>query len=108
MIDIPPSYSIRTDYGLAASFRAQAVAESGVQDALLQLDRNPAFSSGGYSLQVGSTTVTMSVTQNSPSSGFVTILSTATVAGHTKKLNVIAAKNATTSAISVVSSQNTQ
>lgn len=99
---------IDSGYGFQASVRAEAIANSGIQDALLQLDRNASFSNSGYLLPVGSSTATVSVTQNSPSTGLVTILSAATVSGRVKKINVILSENSTTDQFSPISWQETQ
>ena len=97
--------SLDTGYGVAAAFNAESAAAAGAEDGLLQLDRNYQFSNtSGYSLAVGtSTTATVTVTQNSPSSGFATILSTATVSGHTKKIDVVVSENPSTGQINIVS-----
>ena len=102
--------NINTGYGIAAAFNAEAAATAGAEDGLLQLDRNAAFSStSGYSVSAGtSTSATVTVTQNTPTSGLVTILSAATVSGHTKKISVVVSKNATTGQVSVVSWRNVQ
>jgi hypothetical protein len=100
--------SVDSGYGYQASVQAQSMATSGAEDALLQLDRNAAFSSGGYNLGVGSGTATVTVTQGSPSTGFATILSAATVSSRTRKLNVVVSVNASTSQIDVVSWNQTQ
>ena len=94
---------VDTGYGLSASASAEASATSGAQDAMLQLDRNTGFSSAGYTIAVVSSTATVSVTQNAPSAGYVTILSTATVSNHKRKVQVILFNNASTSQLSVVS-----
>lgn len=95
---------VNTGYGVAAAATAEAAATAGAEDGLLQLDRNAAFSNtSGYSVVASSTTATVTVTQNSPSSGLVTILSAATVSGHTKKINVVVAESAATGQVSVVS-----
>jgi len=96
---------IDSGYGYKAALQAEAVATSGANDAMLQLQRNSGFSSGGYNMTVGSSTATVTVTQNSPSSGFITILSTATVSNRTRNVNVVLSLNATTSQTSVVSWQ---
>lgn len=99
---------IDTGYGYQAITQAQAAATSGAQDALLQLDRNVTFGNSSgytYSLPVGSSTATVTVTQSSPSAGFVTILSTATIANRTGKVMVVAAVNTTTSQTAVASWQ---
>ena len=97
--------SVDTEYGVAAEFNAEAAATAGAEDGLLQLDRNAQFSNTlGYAVSAGSsTTATVTVTQNTPSTGFATILSVATVSGHTKKINVVASENASTEQISVIS-----
>lgn len=96
---------VNTGYGVAEASKADAAATAGAEDALLQLDRNAQFSNtSGYSVvSAGSGTATVTVTQNSPSSGLVTILSSATVSGHTKKIDVIISENASTGQVNVVS-----
>lgn len=105
--------SIDTGYGYQASSQAEAAATAGAEDALLQLDRNNNFPTGtadssGYTVPVGSSTASVMVTQSSPSSGYATILSSATVSNRTKKLSVVVAINASTSQVSVVSWAETQ
>lgn len=99
---------VDSGFGYQASAIAESAATSGVEDALLKLDRNTSFATGSYSLVVGSTTVAIGVTQNSPSANFVTVLSVATFSGRTKKINVVLARNATTSQMTVVSWQEIQ
>lgn len=99
--------AVNNIYAYKAAARAQAVAQSGAEDALLQLARNVQFSTSSYAVAVGSDTATVAVTQNS-SAGTATVLSTATVSGSTKKVQVVVATNATTSAMSVVSWTNVQ
>ena len=96
---------VDTGYGVAASAKAEEAATAGAEDGLLQLDRNAAFSNTtGYSVSsASSTTATVTVTQNSPSAGLVTILSASTVSGHVKKINVVVSENASTGQVSVVS-----
>ena len=97
--------SVDTGYGVAEAYRAEAAATAGAEDGLLQLDRNTQFSSTtAYPVSAGtSTTATVTVTQNSPSTGLATILSMATVSGHTKKINVVVSENAATGQINVIS-----
>lgn len=99
---------IDTGYGLRASLSAEATAISGAQDAILQLERNMSFSTSGYNVIIGSSTATVVVTQNSPSSGFVNILSSASVSGRVKKINVVLMESTTTDLLSVVSWQEVQ
>jgi hypothetical protein len=101
-----------TGYGVAAAAKAEEAATAGAEDALLQLDRYAAFStvvSGPYTVSsASSTTATVTVTPNVPSAGLITILSTATVSGHAKKINVVVSENASTGKVSVVSWTNIQ
>ena len=101
---------IDTGYGYQALVRAEAAATSGAQDALLQLDRNANFAatcgcgSNGYSVPVGSSTAVVTVNASS-TAGIVTILSAATVSSRTRKISVVAAVNASTSQVTILSWQ---
>jgi hypothetical protein len=86
---------------------AEAAATSGVEDALLQLNRNPTLNTTYY-LTVGSTTASIAVTQNSPSANFITIVATGASGGRVKKLSVVVQENASTSQMSVISWQTIQ
>jgi len=101
---------VDTGYGVAASSKAQEAATAGAEDGILQLDRNATFStavSGPYTVSAASsTTATVTVTPSSTSPGLVTILSTATVSGHTKNINVVVSESVSTGQISVVSWMN--
>ena len=101
---------IDTGYGYKALVQADAAAASGANDAMLQIARNYSTlpNPDSYNLVVGSTTVSVTITQNSPSAGFATVLSTATVANRTRKINVILSINASTSQASMVSWQQIQ
>jgi len=60
-------------------------AETGIEDALAKLNRDAAFSSAGYEIEVGESTVTIMVdTVSSPK----TITATSTQRGITRKLRV--------------------
>jgi uncharacterized protein (UPF0333 family) len=100
--------SVSSDFGYESSEQAQSVAMAGVQDALLQLDRNSNASSSGYSIAVGSSTATVTITQSSPSSGYVTIVSAATVSNNTKKINVVVSESSSTGQSGIVSWVNVQ
>jgi hypothetical protein len=94
---------VNSAYGFQAAERAQAVAYAGALDALMQLDRNKDFSSpGGYSVNVGSNSATVTVTQD-VSNSKVTITSSATVNFRQRKVVVVASVNSTTGQIFVVS-----
>lgn len=95
---------VSSTYGYQASEQAEAAATTGAEDALLQLARNNEFSNTvGYLLAAGSTTATVTVTQNSPSFGFTTIVSQAMVALRIRKVQVVVAENPATGQGSVVS-----
>jgi hypothetical protein len=98
--------SVDTGYGLSAAASAEAAATSGAQDAMLQLDRNASFASAGYTLPVGSSTAAVTVTQNAPSTGYVTIVSLASVSNHEKKIQVILYENPSTTQMTTVSWQD--
>ena len=91
-----------TGFGYESSVIAQSAATSGAEDALLRLDRNASFSSSGYPLVVGSTTVMVSITQNSPSTNLITVSSTATVSSRTRTIGVILANNTTDGQLTVI------
>ena len=95
-------------YQFRASQSAEAVANAGIEDAMLQLTRNMTFSSAGYSVPVGSWTTTVVVTQGSPSAGYVTATSLTTVSGNTRKLSAIFTENTTTTQVNLVSIQTIQ
>ena len=97
---------IDVGYGYQASANAEGAAISGAQDAMLQLDRNTASSS--YSILVGSTTAAITVTQNTPATNYITILSVATVSLRTRKVQVIMFKDPNTSQLTVTSWQEIQ
>jgi len=104
--------SADTGYGVAAAANAQSVATAGVEDALLRLDRNPAFPWGSgvsqpYTVASGSSTASVTVT-NPSSAGQATILSLATVSGHTGKISVVISENPVTEQVSIISWTNVQ
>lgn len=100
---------IETGYGYRASVTAQSVANSGAEDAVLHLDRGDIASfPDSYTLTVGSNTASVAIAQNSPSTGYYTIVSSSTVSQRTSKITVVAAVNASTTQVSVVSWQTTQ
>src|SRR5258708_4239847 len=94
------SSSVDTSAGYENVQVAEGVARAGAEDALLQLDRNVWFSPSPnpYTLTVGSSTASVTVTQSSPSTctGNITILSTATVSNRTRKVNVTLIQDPTT------------
>jgi UDP-N-acetylmuramyl pentapeptide phosphotransferase/UDP-N-acetylglucosamine-1-phosphate transferase len=98
---------VDTSYGYQAVQQAEATAVAGAEDALLQLDRNINLSNtSGYAVAVGLNSATVTITQNSPVAGKVTILSIATVSGRKRKVNVVLSTNITTGQATVVSWQD--
>ena len=99
---------VDTSYGYSALVQADAAASAGVQDALLQLNRNVGFTNtGGYTVPVGSSTATVTVTASS-TAGFVTILSVATVSHRTRKISAVISVSTTTNQAYIVSWQTIQ
>lgn len=100
---------VTTSYGSKAVTVAQAAANAGAEDAMLQLARN-SFSSfpATYSLPVGSTTANVQVGKDVPSAGFITITSTATFSSHKKVLRVVLSVDSSSTQVSVVSWQTVQ
>jgi hypothetical protein len=79
-----------SSYGFQHSQRALAVANAGVDDALIKLIRDRSFENQtGYTVQVDNNTATVQVIQNSPQSGNVTIISTATVSNYKSRVRVV-------------------
>jgi uncharacterized protein (UPF0333 family) len=97
---------IDSGYGLQASYAAEAMAASGVEDALLQLSRNGSFTSTGYTVSMGGSAATVTVSTSTP--GLITILSVATISLRTRKITAVASENPTTSQIALVSWKETQ
>ena len=90
-------------YGFRAGQSAMAVAMGGVEDAMLQLVRNGQFSSAGYAVTTDVGSATVAVTQNSPSAGYVTVLSIASISNATRKLSAVFAEDASTTQVNLVS-----
>ena len=87
-------------YGQSKANQAYFVAESGVNDALMILARDKAFTSAGYTLLVGPGTTTITVSTASQES---TITSIGTVENRKKKLEVKASVDSYTGAIRIIS-----
>jgi hypothetical protein len=95
---------IDAGYGIQASNAAEAAATAGAEDAYLQLIRNSATPPSGYVVPNGTmTSATVTISPNTPSSGFATAVSVATVNGRTRKVQVTFAVNTTTGQVSVIS-----
>jgi hypothetical protein len=83
---------LNSTYGFRDANQALALAQSGVSDAVTQLTRNKDFASTGYCVPdtgCGVGTATVSVTQNSPAVGQVTIISSASQNGRQRKLKEV-------------------
>jgi len=100
---------VNSTYGFEIGERAKAVAAAGAYDALIRLERNKDLSpsGGSYNLPLGSDSATVSVTQSSPTSGQVTIVSTATIVGRTRSVRAVVSRDSNTGQITLTSWQQT-
>lgn len=94
---------LNSTYGFRISERARALAASGVYDALLRLARNKDLQAASYTISVGSDSATVSVAQDSPATGLVTITSTSIISNRQKRIRAIVSRNATSSELYLVS-----
>jgi hypothetical protein len=93
---------LSSSYGYQSSNRALVAANAGVEDGYLQLTRNKDFAPSRYVFPVGSYTATVTVTQNSPAVGQVTIIGSSTVSNYTRAVKAVVAVDASTSVMSVL------
>jgi len=102
--------SVNAGYGFQASQNAEAVAIAGVEDALLQIDRNNTFSyaSPGYALSLPAGTATVIVQQSMPSANFVTITSSGVVSGRHRTIQVVLSENSVTGQTTLTKWQDVQ
>ncbi len=97
---------LNSGYGYQAANRAMAVASAGAEDALMRLARNKDFSSvSSYSVPVGSDSASVTVNQNSPSTGQAKIVSSATVSFQQRKFQVVVSIDSATGQVSLISWQ---
>jgi hypothetical protein len=98
-----------SSFGIIRGQQTLSVASAGADDAMLQLVRNKSFSSGGYSVPIvlnGTTyNATVAVTQNTPVSGQVTVVSTAAIGNHQRQIRIVLSVASTTGQIDQVSRQ---
>ncbi len=94
---------IGSNYGFQMSNRALAAASGGANDAVIKLLRDKDFSSAGYTVTIGSDSAAVAVTQNSPIAGQAKIISTGTASSYQRKIQAVAAVNATTGQVQLVS-----
>jgi len=90
-------------YGFRAGKLAEGAAMAGIEDAELQLLRNVSYASAGYTVSASGGTATVTVTQGSPSAGYVSVLSVATISNVTRRFSALFSENATTTQINLVS-----
>ena len=116
---IASSY-IDTGYGYKASSIAEAEANSGIQDALIQIDRGNAFAKAAtscltndgssctdyeYALPVSSDTVQVAIVRNQPTAGLTMITSRAKVLGRAVTMEAIGIMNTSTLQFTITSQQ---
>lgn len=98
---------INSTFGFRASTEALSIASAGIDDALLQLTRNKDFSEqSGYCVPSDSCTESdalVVVTQNSPSTGFVSIISTARVDRRERIIKAVASVSSSTGQVQMIS-----
>ena len=97
-----------TAYQFRASQTAEMVANGGIEDVELQLVRNGSFASTGYTVPIGGWSATVVVTQATPSTGYITATSIASVSGSARQLTAIFSLNASTTQVNLVSLRTTQ
>lgn len=102
---------LNSTYGFQAANRASALAEGGVNDAMLQLLRNKDFASAGYCLPYSATLpcptghVQITATQDTPAEGKVTITSDATVLRYHRRIEAVFSVNATSGLVQMITAQ---
>ena len=96
---------VSSAYGYRSAQAAAGAATAGVEDAMIQLVRNGGFSSGGYAVTSGSYAANVTVSQGTPSAGYVTAISAATVSGVTRKLSALFSENTSTGQVNLITVQ---
>jgi uncharacterized protein (UPF0333 family) len=95
---------IASGYGFRLSNQALAIASGGINDAVIKLVRNKDYSAASpYSVPIGAYAASVTVTQNSPVSGQVTIVSAATVGSYTRKVKAVVAVDSSSGQVQLVS-----
>ncbi|HVN26204.1 MAG TPA: hypothetical protein VMT99_00935 [Candidatus Paceibacterota bacterium] len=90
-------------YGYSALTQAQLAAYGGLQEALLQMDRNDAFTTSSYVFSVGTTTVTVSIYPDPALNNVDFVSSTATVSSRVRTMVATIGQNASSGQITVIS-----
>ena len=90
-------------FSFQSAQNAYLAAASGAEDATLQLMRNKDFPTGTYSIPVGPYTSSVTVSQNTPTAGLVTVTSVGTVNFNSRKIQLLLSVNSSTGAVDIVS-----
>jgi len=96
---------VNSGFGFQAANQALSAASAGANDAIIQLSRDKDFASVGYTVPVNGVSATVAVSQNTPLSGQVTIISQAGVSQRKRKIQVIMSVNSSTGQVDMVSWQ---
>ncbi|MEK7608187.1 MAG: hypothetical protein AAB495_01265 [Patescibacteria group bacterium] len=97
---------LNSSFGYIAANKAIALADGGVNDAVMLLLRNKDFSDSGYCAPLGgSPCATVTITQNSPSTGLVTITSEATISRYRRKIEAVTSVASSTGEVNLLSWQ---
>ena len=102
---------VNSGYGLQASEIAEAVATAGANDAFMRIERNSSFPSSTYSVAVQNNTamVTIAPYPLYPlTAATVTVLSSATVGGRVRKINLVVSVSSSTGQSTMVSWRDVQ
>jgi hypothetical protein len=107
MVAFLSNSSVDISYGYNSSVNAQAAAKAGIQDALIRLNRNSSYAATNpsYTLSVSSSSVLVSIGNNTPSLGFITVSSTATLGNYKQSVSAVVAYSSSTNQLTVISSQ---
>lgn len=87
-------------FGFQISERAKAVAASGVYDALLRLDRNKDLS-GSYTLPLDGNSTDVTIVQDTPAVGMVSITSISTISSRQRKIRAVVSRSPDTGQIAL-------
>lgn len=102
---------LNSTYGFQASNRAAALAEAGVNDAMLRLLRDKGFESAGYclpyhaGLPCPSEHAQVTAAQHSPAQNQVTVTAQASVSRYGRKYEAVFSVNPTSSLVRLVSQE---
>jgi hypothetical protein len=102
---------LNSTYGFQAANRAAALADGGVHDVMLQLQRDKDFESAGYCLPYSATLpcpsgqVQIVVTQGTPIVGNVTATADVTVLRYRRRVQAVFSVNASSGLVQLINSQ---